>query len=70
MKVIGRWDENSTDPRAETEPGPCVTIDFSGAAEGSASVQIFHSRDNEDRGGLVLKFSIKNYASSLYLMRR
>lgn len=55
-KIIGRWpggirDEN----RADTDLVSKIFMPFRGGNYGTLKVEIFVSRDDEDRGGIVLR---------------
>lgn len=57
-------DDDLVDGRARTEQVASVTVPYEGAAIGSISVTIFKSVDEEDRGGVVLRVTGKDEASS------
>jgi hypothetical protein len=63
IQVIGRSDDNSTDARAQCEVVSSVSIPFEGAASGEIDAVRMASTDGEDRGGCVLKVTLKNEAS-------
>jgi len=62
--VIGRLDGDETDERASTELVATASVPFEGAAIGNVTVSIFRSTDSEDRGGVVVRITLKNDASS------
>ncbi len=62
--VIGRMDDETTDPRAECEVVSSVSIPFEGGAIGEINAVRLESKEREDRGGCVLKITLKNHASS------
>lgn len=64
IDVIGRMDDESTDARASCEPVSSVFIPFEGAAVGEVHAIRLASTDCEDRGGCVLKITLRNDASS------
>lgn len=58
LKIIARNYDNTEDERAGTVSGPQMSIEFVSGAQGTAKVQTFISLDDEDRGGVILKFEI------------
>lgn len=58
LKIIARSNDNREDPRADTVSGPEMSLGFVSGAQGTAKVQSFTSVDDEDRGGVILKFEI------------
>jgi len=64
IDVIGRMDDDSTDARAQCEVVSTVSIPFVGAAVGEIHAVRLASTDYEDRGGCVLRVTLKNDASS------
>ena len=64
IDVIGRIDDGTTDLRAACEVVCSVSIPFEGAAIGEIQAARFDSIDCEDRGGCVLKVTLRNDASS------
>ncbi len=62
-QVLGRLHDEPNEcaeERASTIAGPEIRIPYVCGAEGVAKVQIFTSEDDEDRGGIVIRFSIDN----------
>ena len=57
-KIIGRCRNNGCYERADTITGPAERSSFVSGVEGTASVETFASTDDEDRGGVVLRFEI------------
>ena len=64
INVIGRIDDDSTDTRAQCKVVSSVSIPFEGAAIGEIQAVRLVSTDCEDRGGCVLKVTLRNGASS------
>lgn len=64
IEVIGRMDDNSTNARAKCEVVSSVSIPFEGAAIGEVYGTRFTSTESEDRGGCVLRVTLKNDASA------
>lgn len=62
--IIGRYNENETDPRAKSQLVHSVSVPFEGGAIGEVTVSVFRSTDKEDRGGIVLKITLEDHASS------
>jgi hypothetical protein len=62
--VIGRFDENDTSERAPTALVSTTSVPFEGASSGNVTVSVFRSTDSEDRGGVVVRIILENYASS------
>ena len=58
LKIIGRNSYDEGNERADTVPGPQKSLKFVSGAQGTAKVQMFTSVDDEDRGGVILKFEI------------
>lgn len=61
--LLGRMHDEENDKaheRAGTTAGPSACISFASGAQGDAKVQVFASNDDEDRGGVVISFSIEN----------
>lgn len=63
-QIIGRYDENETDARSSTVLIDSVSVPFEGGAIGEVTVAIFNSTDDEDRGGIVFRVTLKDQASS------
>lgn len=57
-------DDDHLDDRAGTREVACVTVPYEGAAIGSITVTVLKSLDVEDRGGVVLRITGKDEASS------
>lgn len=61
--VLGRLhdepNENSSE-RSSTSICTEKTIEYVSGAQGVARVQVFTSNDDEDRGGIVIRFSIED----------
>jgi hypothetical protein len=60
--LLGRLHDKKNEQaseRASTSAGPRTCIPFVSGAQGDAKVQIFTSNDDEDRGGVVICFSIE-----------
>lgn len=64
--VIGRMDDDTTSVRSGCEVISSSSIPFEGAAIGEIHAVRLASTDREDRGGCVLKFTLKNAASSFF----
>lgn len=62
--IIGRCEDNTTDERASTELVHSISVPFEGGAIGDVTVAVFRSIDVQDRGGVVLKITLENGASS------
>jgi hypothetical protein len=66
--ILGRQDSDelthAPDPRASTKLVAEVRIPFEGGAVGEVQVQLFRSKDIDDRGGLVFKITIADQGSS------
>lgn len=66
-EILGRsaGDPNEhAQARAGTSSGPEVTIPYTSGSIGEACVQIYTSEGDEDRGGIVIKLTIQDNASS------
>lgn len=64
-RILGRSEEdNQLDARSSTRLLHTVSVPFEGGAIGELSVSVFQSVDDEDRGGLVLRITLKNEGSS------
>jgi hypothetical protein len=63
-QIIGRYDEDQTDARASTQHIHTVSVPCGGLGE--VAVSIFRSTDNEDRGGIILRVTLKNNADLFY----
>lgn len=64
-KVIGRTDDDeSTDERAKTHLIRTVSIPYEAGAIGEVTVSVFRSIGDEDRGGIVLRITLADQASS------
>lgn len=59
-KVIGRTEDQDDDIRAETAHAQTVVRQFHGGANGEISVSLFRSLDDEDRGGVVLRITVRD----------
>lgn len=63
ISIIGRSGEVEQE-RAKAIAGPEMRLEFSSGAQGTAKVQVFTSVNDEDRGGVVLRFEIDDQGSS------
>lgn len=62
MKILGRSPKEKSSEaseRAQAKAGPKMEIDYVSGAQGTAVVQVFTSEDDEDRGGVMLRFTVK-----------
>ena len=62
--VIGRDEFDDEDARSATRLVQDVTIPYEGGAVGSIKVSIFRSTASEDRGGVVIRITLEDQASS------
>jgi hypothetical protein len=62
--IISRAEDDELHNRAATEELHAVQVPFSGGAVGTINITAFKSVDNEDRGGLVFRITLKDEASS------
>ena len=63
--ILGRTDDDdTTDQRATTRLTSGAFIKFEGGAVGQITVSAYQSNDDEDRGGVVLRVTLENDASS------
>lgn len=62
--IIGRYNEDETTSRADTQLIHSVSVPFEGGAIGEVTVSVFRSTDQEDRGGVVLRITLEDQASS------
>ena len=63
-EVIGRMDDDTTDARADCRVVTERTIPFGGAAYGNICATHLESTDCYDRGGCVLRITLKNEGSA------
>ena len=66
-KVLGRSfgeKPETADARASTVSGPQISISYISGAIGAVHVEVFTSTDDEDRGGIVLRITVEDQASS------
>lgn len=66
-QIVGRRageSPESADPRSHTKKISEGAVPYLDAVIGTARVEFFASTDDEDRGGVVLRFSIDDQASS------
>lgn len=63
-KIIGRGELNDEDERSSSTHLHEVSVPFEGGAVGTLHVSIFRSSSAEDRGGLVIRVTLNNEASS------
>lgn len=64
-RITGRQDyDGSLDERATTELVHTVSVPFEAGAVGKVEVEAFRSTGSEDRGGLVLRITVQDQASS------
>lgn len=67
MKLLGRQfgDElESADDRANAEPSCSATIEFSAGAIGALTATVHRSLSTEDRGGVVIELSMRDYGGA------
>lgn len=65
MKIIGRMpDDGDLDARSECDEIAAATEAYVSGAIGRATVTLYKSEDDEDRGGFVLGFTIADDTSS------
>lgn len=64
QKIIARGYQDKEEIRADTVPGPQMSLEFHSGAVGIAKVQVFTSVDDEDRGGVVFRFEIIDQGSA------
>lgn len=67
--ILGRQEEDDEtgqkpDARASTTLVHTVTVPFEAGAVGEVTVSAFRSTDDEDRGGVVLRLTLADKASS------
>lgn len=62
--VIGRFNGDETNERATTEKVCSIAVPFEGGAVGEVKISVFRSTDVEDRGGIVLRITLDDRASS------
>ena len=66
-EILGRLPGESNEQassRAGTSPGPEMSIPYTSGSIGEVKVQVFTSKDDEDRGGVVIRLSVEDHASS------
>jgi hypothetical protein len=64
-KMLGRGTgETSAEARAETRHRLTATVEYCSGATGDARVDLFESVDDANRGGVVLRLSVKDGGSS------
>ena len=64
-KVLGRTlDDDSIDERAATKLVNTFSVPYEGGAVGEITVSVYQSTDDEDRGGIVLRITSTDQASS------
>ncbi|QMV72423.1 hypothetical protein HS961_06005 [Comamonas piscis] len=66
-KILGRMeeeDDDDVDERASTTLFTEKSASYEAGAIGKVTVAVFKSNDMEDRGGLVLRITLENQASS------
>lgn len=63
-KIIGRTEDQNADIRAPTKLVHTVIVPFEGGANGELSVSLFRSSDDEDRGGVVLRITLRDEEQS------
>lgn len=64
--VIGRFEDGTTDERAATVGVCTVKVSYIGGAIGSMSARLFESKENMDRGGIVLRLECDDAGSSWF----
>jgi hypothetical protein len=64
--VLGRQEDDAfePDPRASSKLIHSVSVPFEAGAIGEVKVEVFRSVDEGDRGGIVIRATLKDEASS------
>jgi len=68
MEILGQShgeNPDKADVRAKAYRVCDVSVGYEGGAIGAANVQIFKSEDCQDRGGVAIRLTIRDVASSL-----
>lgn len=66
QELIGRLEDEMLDVRAKCREVSSVMIPYSGGAIGTIKGTLFQSSDDQDRGGIVLRVTLENGASSFF----
>jgi hypothetical protein len=64
--LLGLMKDGTLNVRATCNEVTSVTIPYSGGAVGKIQGTLFQSTDDEDRGGVVLRLTLENEASSFF----